>query len=85
MALDPKSPGSHPGLKADAQPLSHPGVRVVFILSPALPPYPLLGGCDKQLTLSVPHFMCLYKDVKAAVMIRGADPQLAHGLEPGTQ
>ena len=23
--LDPRTPGSHPGLKADAQPLSHPG------------------------------------------------------------
>ena len=25
VALDPKTPGSHPGPKADAQPLSHPG------------------------------------------------------------
>lgn len=40
---------------------------------------------DKQLTLSVPHFLHLYKDVAVAVMIRGADPQLAHGLQPGTQ
>ena len=26
MGLDPGNPGSHPELKADAQPLSHPGV-----------------------------------------------------------
>ena len=26
VGLDPRTPGSHPGLKADAQPLSHPGV-----------------------------------------------------------
>ena len=26
MGLDPGSPGSRPGPKADAQPLSHPGV-----------------------------------------------------------
>ena len=26
MGLDPRTPGSHPGPKADAKPLSHPGV-----------------------------------------------------------
>ena len=26
VALDPGSPGSHPGPKADTQPLSHPGI-----------------------------------------------------------
>ena len=26
VGLDPETPGSHPGLKADAQPLSHPGI-----------------------------------------------------------
>ena len=26
VGLDPRSPGSHPELKADAQPLSHPGI-----------------------------------------------------------
>ena len=26
LGLDPRTPGSHPELKADAQPLSHPGV-----------------------------------------------------------
>ena len=26
MGLDPRSPGSHPGPKADAKPLSHPGI-----------------------------------------------------------
>ena len=29
--LDPRTPGSHPKLKADAQPLSHPGVPLVLI------------------------------------------------------
>ena len=27
--LDPKTPGSHPEPKADAQPLSHPGIPVL--------------------------------------------------------
>ena len=26
MGLDPRTPGSHPEPKADAQPLSHPGI-----------------------------------------------------------
>ena len=26
MGLDPGTPGSYPGLKADAKPLSHPGI-----------------------------------------------------------
>ena len=33
VELDPGSPGSCPGLKADAGPLSHPGVLVYFICS----------------------------------------------------
>ena len=28
VGLDPQSPGSHPGLKADAQPLSQPDVPI---------------------------------------------------------
>ena len=28
VGLDPRTPGSHPESKADAQPLSHPGVPV---------------------------------------------------------
>ena len=34
--LDPRTPGSHPGWKADAQPLSHPGIPNTFILSHVL-------------------------------------------------
>ena len=31
-ALDPRTPGSSPGPKADAQPLSHPGIpKIVFL------------------------------------------------------
>ena len=30
VGLDPRTPGSHPGLKADAQPLNHPGVPHYF-------------------------------------------------------
>ena len=30
--LDPGTPGSHPGLKADAQPLSHPGAPRVYVI-----------------------------------------------------
>ena len=30
--LDPRTPGSHPEPKADAQPLSHPGVPICSIL-----------------------------------------------------
>ena len=26
VGLDPRTPGSHPGLKAGAKPLSHPGI-----------------------------------------------------------
>ena len=29
VGLDPRTPGSRPGPKADAQPLSHPGIPVV--------------------------------------------------------
>ena len=33
MGLDPRTPGSHPGLKGGAQPLSHPGIpKVVSII-----------------------------------------------------
>ena len=31
VGLDPRTPGSHPGPKADAQPLSHPGVPSFFL------------------------------------------------------
>ena len=31
VGLDPRTPGSHPGPKADAQPLSHPGIPVMII------------------------------------------------------
>ena len=30
--LDPRTPGSHPELKADVQPLSHPGVPDFLML-----------------------------------------------------
>ena len=32
MGLDPGSPGSHPGLKAGAKPLSHPGYPFLGLL-----------------------------------------------------
>ena len=32
VGLDPRTPGSHPGPKADAQPLSHPGVPEPYFL-----------------------------------------------------
>ena len=31
VGLDPRTPGSHPGLKAGTQPLSHPGVPVIAV------------------------------------------------------
>ena len=31
VGLDPGNPGSHPGLKAGAKPMSHPGVPVAFL------------------------------------------------------
>ena len=37
--LDPGSPGSRPGLKADAQPLSHPGVPGSCILNDVIHVY----------------------------------------------
>ena len=33
VELDPRTPGSQPGLKADAQPLSHPGVPMITLLT----------------------------------------------------
>ena len=33
MGLDPRTPGSQPEPKADAQPLSHPGVPLGGLLS----------------------------------------------------
>ena len=33
VGLDPGTPGSHPEPKADAQPLSHPGVPGLYLLS----------------------------------------------------
>ena len=30
VGLDPRTPGSRPGSKADAQPLSHPGIPKFF-------------------------------------------------------
>ena len=32
VGLDPRTPGSRPGLKADAQPLSHPGAHFSLFL-----------------------------------------------------
>ena len=32
MELDPGTPGSRPGLKAGAKPLSHPGIPLIIIL-----------------------------------------------------
>ena len=33
VGFDPRSPGSHPGLKAGVKPLSHPGIpRTIFII-----------------------------------------------------
>ena len=36
MGLDPGTPGSHPGPKADAKPLSHPGIPKPAISCPEL-------------------------------------------------
>ena len=33
VGLDPGAPGSHPGLKAGAQPLSHPGIPLSSIFN----------------------------------------------------
>ena len=35
VGLNPGIPGSRPGLKADAQPLSHPGIPVLGGFTPA--------------------------------------------------
>ena len=40
---NPRSPGSHPGLKADTQPMSHPGVPLFFF-------HLLFGNSKVQLT-----------------------------------
>ena len=36
VGLDPRTPGSHIGPKADAQPLSHPGVLKMVIIKSLL-------------------------------------------------
>ena len=33
VGLDPRTPGSHPELKADPQLLSHPGISDIFIVT----------------------------------------------------
>ena len=33
VGLDPGSPGSHPGPKAGAKPLGHPGIPITAIIS----------------------------------------------------
>ena len=38
VGLDPRTPGSHPEPKADAQPLSHPGIPGVLLFNPLLTP-----------------------------------------------
>ena len=37
VGFDPRTPGSQPELKADAQPLSHPGAPDYIYLKPKLP------------------------------------------------
>ena len=61
MGLDPRTPGSHPEWKAEAQPLSHPGVPSLNILMGkgegydktgvcgSLGYYPGLEGCRRDL------------------------------------
>ena len=45
VGLDPRTPGSRPGLKAGAKPLRHPGIPV----------FPILKKCDKRsITLNLP-------------------------------
>ena len=48
MGLDSVTPGSHPGLKAGAHPLSHPGVPKIDILKKMdIAIKPGVGGQDK--------------------------------------
>ena len=43
--LDPRSPGSHPGPKAGAKPLSHPGIpRGALLISLENPPFAPKAG-----------------------------------------
>ena len=59
VGLDPGSPGSHPGPKAGAKPLRHPGIpRIKFLKKiPLLPLIWLKTGHykGKSLFLSKPH------------------------------
>ena len=52
VGLDPGSPGSHPGPKAGAKPLRHPGIPGVtsFKLSPKVDSIPLLDSspCEQK-------------------------------------
>ena len=51
VGLDPRTPGSRPGPKADAQPLSHPGVPISRIkhLSCNLPGFSLEKNLPTQI------------------------------------
>ena len=53
VGLDPRTPGSRPGPKADAQPLSHPGALHLEILNAIISTKSLLPGiCPKDLGVS---------------------------------
>ena len=65
MELDPGTPGSHPELKADAQPLSHSGIPgSLYFLIPfthSVPPDPL--PLDNHQFVS-----CIYEAVFCSVL-----------------
>ena len=55
MGLDPRTPGLHPGPKAGAKPLSHPGIPGIFFYS---------GAPSGTLHLAVGRFYFLTFSVK---------------------
>ena len=87
--------GRKPGVQGDPVPFFRPFSPPSRVLRVGLwkqdvfiPPPSSATSCqvavDTQLAVSVPHFLHLYKEVAVMVTIKGADPQLARGLEPGT-
>ena len=61
VGLDPGTPGSRPGLKADAQLLSHPGIPIIFSYCSAFD-YPVYPAYLKKNSayFSIHTILCYY-------------------------
>ena len=61
VGFDPGSPGSHPGPKAGAKPLRHPGIPVPTLFKMELPQFlskPKLSMASKRGKISILLYRC---------------------------